>query len=222
MRDRHGPRPVAGAWPGSSVLGVSYCRVWNETIPQLGKVLPDAPVRPLPAMAAGSCGGWGPIGVPDSGDDASLRGGTPPCTAGPINDGSRSRQSRHRGHHPQLPCLVLDRSLRAPAARRLLLHTLIAGSTHPPDSASAYPSSLAPPTRLTPPPSTHSPLAPPIFPPSCLIFAPILWIGADALPHHSQAGDDAPTIKEGSFSGASPQKLLSVMVSQSYKVLQNR
>ena len=47
-------------------------------------------VRPLPAMTVGSCGGWGPMGVLDSGDDASLQGDAPPCTAGSIKDVSRS------------------------------------------------------------------------------------------------------------------------------------
>ena len=65
MRDRCGPRPVARAWPGSSVQGDSYRGVRSETIPQLGEVSPDAPMRPLPAMAAGSCGGRGRMGAPD-------------------------------------------------------------------------------------------------------------------------------------------------------------
>ena len=111
MQDRHSPRP---AWPGSSVQGDSYRGVWSETIPQLGDVSPDASVRPLPAMMAGSCSGRGPMGAPDSGDNASLRGGAPPCTAGPINDGSQSRPESPG--HPHLPCLALDLSLHAPAA----------------------------------------------------------------------------------------------------------
>ena len=87
MQDRRGPRPVSRARPGSSVRGDSYRRVQSEMIPQLGEVSPDAPVRPFPAMTAGSCGGQGPMGVPDSGDDASLRGGSQSCTAGSIKDG---------------------------------------------------------------------------------------------------------------------------------------
>ena len=114
MRDRCSPRLVAGARPRSLVRGDSYRGVRSETIPQLGEVSPYAPVKPLPAMTARSCCGWGPMGAPDSGNDASLWGGALPCTAGPINDGLRSHpESRH---HPHLPCLALDRSLHAPAA----------------------------------------------------------------------------------------------------------
>ena len=119
MRDRRGPWPVAGAQPGSSVRGDSYRGVRSETIPWLGEVSPDAPVRPLLAMTARSCGGRNPMGAPDSGDDASLWGSAPPCTAGPINDGSRSRPES-RGH-PHLPCLALDRSLCAPVLWNFLI-----------------------------------------------------------------------------------------------------
>ena len=46
-------------------------------------------IRPLPGVAAGSRRGQGPMGVHDSGDDASLWVVSPPCTAGPIKDRSR-------------------------------------------------------------------------------------------------------------------------------------
>ena len=44
----------------------------------------------LPAIAAGPSGGRGTMGAADSDDNASLRGGALPCTAGSIKDGSRS------------------------------------------------------------------------------------------------------------------------------------
>ena len=105
-------------------------------------------VRPLPAMTVGSSGVRGPKGAPDSGDDASLRGGAPPCTAGTIKDGSRSC--------PESRVVViliffawLWIGLCVHLLPRLLLHTLVAFFTHPPDFGDFSPPS--PPTRLTPP-----------------------------------------------------------------------
>ena len=48
-------------------------------------------VRLLLAMPVRSSGGRSPMGVSGSGDDALLRGSSPPCNAGTIKDGSRSR-----------------------------------------------------------------------------------------------------------------------------------
>ena len=95
-------------------------------------------VRPLPVMAAGPCGGRGPIRVPDSGYDTLLRGGAPPCTSESIKDGSRGLLGS---------CLSCSSSqseidLHPLAADSALLHRLAA------DSAFFTALSLAPPTHL--------------------------------------------------------------------------
>ena len=127
-----------------------YCRKWSG--------------------AASGHRGWaaqgpGPIRAPDSGDDASLRGGPPPRTMGFIKGGWRSR-SLSLMHWISIPPSSPALLSSSPATPPPLLCPYVADSTHP--SGPAYHSAHS----LLTPPSPPIPLPTPPSPPKSLPLRP--------------------------------------------------